>query len=978
MTPERWQQVKEVLDPVLVLKPGERAAFLDRACATDSSLRRDVEELLNADNEAGTEFLNEPQPLQLTLAPESEGDSWELADAWLGRRVGSYKVVEQIGVGGMGEVYRAFRADDQYRKEVALKVVRSGQDSGFVISRFKNERQILASLDHPNIARLHDGGTTPENTPYFVMELIEGQPIDRYCSQRELTVTQRLKLFLQVCSAVQYAHQRLIIHRDLKPSNILVTSDGTPKLLDFGIAKILDAEAVTGQIESTLTIFRALTPGYASPEQVRGEAITTASDVYSLGIVLFELLTGQHPYRKPNSTPQEIARAVCEVEVKKPSTAAHRLETRSSLDLGDSDGFRAVGRHPDHTAEQLSKRLRGDLDTIVLMALRKEPQRRYASVEQFAEDIRRHLENLPVLARKDTMGYRTSKFVARHRAGVAGAVIVAITILAGLAVTLHEARIARSQQARAERRFNDVRKLANSLIFEIHDSIETMPGATTTRKLLLERALEYLDSLASESSGDISLQRELAAAYLRIGSLQGSTLDASLGQTDAALLSTKKAVVIREAVARTNPNNVADQLSLAIARQSLARMLDSASQPGARQQAEEALKITEPLLKLSNPDLEVRVEAAHEYELLSDIQGGEGDQTGSVESMKKSLAMMQALLKGNPQDRKLQRGTGVDYVKVANALVDLGARSEALQFYPPGLEIFESLAKDPNDARARRELALATVFHGNTMLMNGDAAAALTAHQRTIALIEPAAKIDPQNATLQLDLAGAYVTLGRIDVYMGKYAKGQQWLRRGIQLYDAVLARNHSDQQALHFGGTAEIWVAEALARTGKTQSSLEVYRNGIKQVESLSDPDPDARSEVATGYVRLGQALAKLGRKEDAASAYRKALDLSEPPTKAKPPNTAALYAAADAYFAMGELSRMEASGSPATAMRSRRSWNEAHDWYAKSADAWRKISNPGVVTPSALPCGNPAMVARAITQCDAALAKLRSASNR
>jgi eukaryotic-like serine/threonine-protein kinase len=274
MTPERWQQVAEALDQALRLPEAQRPVYLAEIAVGDPELRLEVESLLASHEEAGDEFLDVPVAQAL-----SSPDSVQPRDAMLGRRLGAYQVVEQIGAGGMGEVYRAFRADDQYRKQVALKLVRVGQDSGFVIRRFKNERQILASLDHPNIARLLDGGTTEEGVPYFVMELIDGESIDQYCDHHKLATSDRLKLFLQVCSAVQFAHQRLIIHRDIKPGNILVTADGTPKLLDFGIAKILDADAAVGEIEPTLTVFRVLTPGYASPEQIKGEPITTASVV---------------------------------------------------------------------------------------------------------------------------------------------------------------------------------------------------------------------------------------------------------------------------------------------------------------------------------------------------------------------------------------------------------------------------------------------------------------------------------------------------------------------------------------------------------------------------------------------------------------------------------------------------------------------------------------------------------------------------
>ncbi len=306
MTPERWHQIREVFDRAVPLDSKERATYLDAVCASDSELRHEVESLLFSDREAGTGFLNTPA-VDLRQ-PEHP------AATRVGRRIGAYNILEEIGHGGMGEVYRAGRADGQYEKEVAIKLVRGGYDTAAVLDRFRHERQILASLDHPNIARLLDGGTTDEGIPYLVMELIEGIPIDQYCTARDLTVRERLRLFLQVCSAVQYAHQRLVIHRDIKPGNILVTQEGVPKLLDFGIAKILDPLA-----GSETTIAGPMTPEYASPEQIRNEPITTATDVYSLGVVLYKLVTGRSPYPAGTRTPHEFARAICELEPERPS-----------------------------------------------------------------------------------------------------------------------------------------------------------------------------------------------------------------------------------------------------------------------------------------------------------------------------------------------------------------------------------------------------------------------------------------------------------------------------------------------------------------------------------------------------------------------------------------------------------------------------------------------------------------------------------
>jgi serine/threonine protein kinase len=323
MTPERWDKIKNLLATALEVGDADRVTYLDQHCAGDDLLRRDIEVLLRRERDVDSKFLGATALAEVAAAVLPEEDN-----PWVGRRVGAYQIVEQIGAGGMGEVYRAFRADDQYRKEVALKVIRAGQDSGSVVTRFKNERQILASLEHPNIARLLDGGTTEAVTPYLVMELIEGQPIGEYCDEHKLSITDRLKLFIEVCGAVQYAHQRLIIHRDIKPSNILVTSDGTPKLLDFGIAKLLGSD-LQSQQNDTLTAFRVLTPGYASPEQIRGESMTTASDVYSLGVVLYELLTGRSPYRATVRNPQDLTSAICEGELDKPSGSVSREPLRS-------------------------------------------------------------------------------------------------------------------------------------------------------------------------------------------------------------------------------------------------------------------------------------------------------------------------------------------------------------------------------------------------------------------------------------------------------------------------------------------------------------------------------------------------------------------------------------------------------------------------------------------------------------------------
>ncbi|MEY2562487.1 MAG: eukaryotic-like serine/threonine-protein kinase [Verrucomicrobiota bacterium] len=447
MTPAaapRWDRVKELFEAAADLAPRERAILLDRECAGDESLRAEIESLMASDAQTDG-FIETPlAEIPRDLFPDAKEES--LA----GRQFGAYQIIREIGRGGLGAVYLAARADDEYRKEVAIKLVRRGLDTDDILRRFRNERQILAQLDHPNIGRLIDGGTTEEGSPYFVMEYVKGEQIGAYCDAHRLTTASRLNLFRKVCAAVTYAHQNLVIHRDLKPSNILVTAEGEPKLLDFGIAKLLGPEE--DALAQTSAGQQVMTPEYASPEQIRGEKITTASDVYSLGVLLYELLTGQRPYRLKTRTAAEISRAITEQEPQRPSTAVAQSDPLSS-EFGPSGT--GISHNP--------KSLRGDLDNIVLMAMRKQPTRRYASVAQFSEDIRRHLEGMPVIARKDTVRYRAGKFVRRHKVAVAAAALLLVTLFAGVFAATWEAKGARrAARLAAEERDRAVKQTARA------------------------------------------------------------------------------------------------------------------------------------------------------------------------------------------------------------------------------------------------------------------------------------------------------------------------------------------------------------------------------------------------------------------------------------------------------------------------------------------------------------------------------------
>lgn len=420
MNSERHQRLMDILADAMECDTDQRAPLLAEACAGDEALRQDVERLLIASREA-LHFM-EDSIVDSVLSARGDPD-----DNVVGNSVGPYLVTAEIGRGGMGAVYLGVRNDDAYRRQVAIKVVKRGMDTDVIVRRFRHERQILASLDHQNIARLFDGGTTADGRPYLVMEYVEGQPIQRYATDHALSVRERLELFLTVCDAVQYAHRRQVIHRDLKPGNILVTSEGVPKLLDFGIARVLYPNAVNITTETTLPRPPGMTPEYASPEQMRGETPTAANDVYSLGVLLYELLTGRRPFELKCASPYEIVRAVDAAPPEKPSAIVSRNERQNGAAAGKSDDFEQARRNAASVEfEKLRRSLSGDLDTIVLMALRKEPERRYPSVAQLAEDIRRHLAGLPIIARKDAAAYRAARYFKRNRAFVVTTAAVAL------------------------------------------------------------------------------------------------------------------------------------------------------------------------------------------------------------------------------------------------------------------------------------------------------------------------------------------------------------------------------------------------------------------------------------------------------------------------------------------------------------------------------------------------------------------------
>ena len=790
MTPDEWKKVRGIFERAVDLEPGAREEFLQITCAADDGLRTEVESLLAAHQQAAGDFLTGQAIDAVGTIPELP----ETREALAGRRVGPYRILEEIGRGGMGTVYRAERDDDQFRKQVAIKIVRAGLPDEFSIQRFKAERQILANLDHANIARLLDGGATGDGRPYVVMEYVQGQPIDAYAQAHDLPVRERLELFRTVCAAVAYAHQRLVIHRDIKPANILVTGQGEPKLLDFGIAKILDPEQ---EGDPTVTLVRLMTPEYASPEQVKGEPVTTATDVYSLGVVLYGLLTGLRPYRLTSRTPHEIARAVLNDEPERPSAANPKLR----------------------------RRFEGDLDNIVLKALRKEPERRYASVEQLSEDIRRYLEGRPVTARPDTLRYRSGKFVRRHKVPVLAAGVAVLALLGGMAATLREAYIAGQQRERAEQRFNDVRRLANSMLFEVHDAIQNLPGSTPARKILVERALEYLDKLAQEARGDLSLQRELAAAYEKVGSVQGGFRAANLGDIRGALASYRKALAIRESVAAADPDNLEAQRELFHTHGYLGDTLVAAGdRAGAVEQSRKMLPIAQRLATANPASLADQRNLAVAYLDYGWKSVSAGNWKPGFEDCRKAAGMLEALTGAQPDDQGLQRILALAYGRLGDLLANYADDSkESLAMHQKALAVEQALlVRDPRNTDVRRLQGWDTLRVGEEKLGQGDARGAAEAYQNALQEFQALSAADPASVQYHTDVAAGWSRLGAMHLDAGDARTAVVELTRVVSEIDGSTQGAPPDIDALEIKAMSQYRLGAAYAslasRHGRTE----------------------------------------------------------------------------------------------------------------------------------------------------------------
>jgi len=855
MTPELWQRVKDVFTHASALDAAARSLYLERSCGDDGELRAEVVSLLCAHATADA-ILDRPAGDYLPLSALEDPE-----DQWQGRRIGAYELVECLGRGGMGEVWRARRADAQYDKEVAIKLVRVGYDTAFVLQRFKAERQILATLEHPNIARLIDGGVTAEGEPYLVMELVDGAPIDQYCESGSLSVAERLRLFREVCAAVSYAHQRLVVHRDLKPGNILVTREGTIKLLDFGIAKLLQPTPADGVThDATRTTMRALTPAFSSPEQILGLHITTATDVYSLGVVLFHLLTGRSPYRSSLSSTRDAIRDVCETEPLKPSAAAaHPAGAGKTRALPDRD-----------------------LDAITLRALRKEPEKRYGSVEQLSEDVRRYLAGLPVSARDDQFAYRAGKFLRRHRVEVAAAVAVAAALLTGIVVTAREARIANLQRVRAERHFASVRKLADTFMFQMDDSIRDLPGATAARALLVKTALEYLDALSREAGDDRSLQLELARAYEKVAAIQGQANNPNTGNPQAALQSYGKAIALLTALAAGEPGDARVHSLLAMDHLQRSRVFVTLSGDtrAAAQESQQAIGILEQLAAARPGDADVRDQLASAYRWHAVHLLWAGQTEAAVAAGYHAVSIMEDLHRRYPDNRVYEQDLAGSYGDAGVAVTGRGVQpatiEESLSLERKALQLGEHLlAVDPQHAlRYWRAIGADRANISEELYERGDYAAALREDELSLDAFAKTT-VDPNNSQARLDTARAAHHLARALFASGRTDEAAARFMQTLDSLHAISA--HGDTlEVQYLLATCEMGMGRIEAQRAGTDhgarlrhwkaahdwfaSSLPRYERLLRTV-TLPPQDRVGYDQAVAGLARSETEIAQLGK---------------------------------------------------------------------------------------------------------------------
>ncbi len=848
LTPERWQRLQQVFDRLVELPEDEQTAALAREAGADPDLAAEVAAMLAHEAAAAGRLR------------EVIGDSVETS-AVAGAppsRFGGYNVVREVGRGGMGVVYEG-TSDDEFQRRVAIKVAPWAGAGALLEARFRLERQILSGLDHPHIARFLDGGAEGAQ-PYFVMEFVDGVPLTTYVRTARLDVRQRVALVRGICGALDYAHQHLVVHRDLKPSNILVTADGTAKVLDFGIAKLLGPDAADTGATIGLTSW---TPDYASPEQVLGRPVSTRSDVYSLGLVLYEVLTGEGAQRADTSSPVALARSVCETTPPLPSARAAAAGDRA-----------------------LARALRGDLDRIVAMAIRKEPERRYASMAAFADDLGRWLDGLPVAARPSTWRYRAGKFVARHRVAAVAAVLVAVSIAGGTAAAVYQAR-------RAERRFAQVRGLANAFVFDVHDRVAALPGATEARRAIVRTALTYLENLREDATGDAALAHELAAAYERIGTVQGHPLSANLGEPEAALQSYARAEALLTPFEATAGADTLVQVATVALRQ--AQVLRAKGDLEASQRSYERARdagerglgggATRALLSVVG---EVHAEMARASMDRRDVAAAEA-------SSARAMAVAEQLLALDPADADLRNNVASALNALGVARVAAGRLEDAAASFARSAAVREELVRAaPTNVTYRRSLmvsygSLADVLGARSGENIGDIAGATAALEKATALARATLAEDAADRRARFDVVNALLRLGALIGESSVPASAMAPLTDAERLNATLLAEEPASDRYGYVQVVLDRRIGRALAAAGRdAEAAVRFERVRARGATLLRGPNgPAARNQLLMATIDLARLRAEAGDARAVALAREATAGLAGTPVS--PPNVAA-----------------------------------------------------------------------------------------
>ena len=900
MTGERWPRVKALLAAAEELPPAERHGFLVAESGGDATVVVEVESLLRAGEAAGA-FLETP-----ALAPGTKDDAGGGQGA--PARIGPYVLEREAGRGGFGEVFLATRPDLPGHRAALKRLSPSLVGAGF-LARFRTERQILASLDHPFIARLLDGGEE-DGRPYIVLEWVEGEVLDEFCDRRRLPVRQRLELFLGVCEAVAYAHRNLVVHRDLKPGNVLVTASGTPKLLDFGIAKVLAAESGDETARLTRTGESALTPAYASPEQVSGGRMTPASDVYSLGVLLYELLTGRRPYRLTTRDLDEIFRAIREQEPDAPSVAVKRpvdAGVPSAETPPPTPEARAAARGT--SPERLSRQLAGDLDVIVAMALRKDPVRRYPTAAELAEDVRRYLSGLPVSARPDTAGYRARRFVRRHRAGVVAAGLVFASLAGGLGAAVWKASVARQERARAERARSSAEGLVDFLIgdlaarLEPDHRVEVLSGVA-------EKAVRYFDGLSPAEltpetrrrwshalqkwagvklqSGDPKGAGNLARTSLAVlpddvspdtlrrravgRSLEGRVLEEA-GNGVAALAAHQESAAIFAGLAERVGKEDAPGLLLEAAdsQNNLGRLLLVAGDvPGATRSHSAAL---ESLAKLPEGTPGARQGRGKTLLYLGRLKEETGDLATAEPLYREAVALQDAACVEAPRDQVRAQDSSVAHNDLGRVLRKRGKRTEARREVEAARAITEALVeRNPANSVYAEDLAAAHFFLGRIAEDEGTFEQAVAEYRQDAATTEALLAKEPGNAVWTASLSDALTNVGRVLRRAGRPGEALTAHERALSLREAAAKAASEDIYAAGSLGESRLERAlclQGLGRSAEARASLEAAEAPLARA---------AAAGLARGKTALARTLLELGRLDEARPLVREQLATSSP----------------------------------------------------------------------------------------------------